>query len=254
MINLEELKEKFNNHIGFKEKRPGLLQIFFPLYHEDGDMYEIFIEEDPHENKLIICDYGLTLMKLSYDYEIDTPKKEEILNKILNQNALDFDENKGNIYIKSDIENIYSSFMQFTQGVSKIASMQYFKREVIKDLFYENLKDFIYESYKKYNPTEKFYPLENQTEYEVDYNFDVKPYPVYLFAIKEASKAKNTAISCRQFIIKNINFKSIVVYEDIDNIPRNDYKRVTSAVDKQFISLQDFKENSSPYLLKQIAA
>jgi len=251
MMNLRELEEKFNNHIKFQEKRPGILQVYSPIYREDGDMVDVFIEETS-ENKVRICDHGLTLMRLSYEYEIDSPKKEEIFYKILNQNLLN--EENGNIYIETEQDKIYSAFMQFTQGVSKISSMQYFKREIIRDLFYENLKDFVYEKYVKYNLHEKYYPLENKTEYEVDYLFDVKPYPVFIFGVKEEIKAKNVAISCRQFLIDNLTFKSVVIYEDLNKMPKKDIIRLASAVDKQFVSFGDFKENSEKYFQKEIAA
>jgi len=252
MFKLDDLKEKFNNRIEFKEKRPGILQVYVPIYREDGDMYDIFIEKSQQNGLIKICDHGLNLMRLSYDYEIDTDKKEEVFHKILNQNQLIEDE--GNIYIETDSENLYSAFMQYIQGVSKISSMQYFKKEVIRDMFYENLKDYIHETYEKYNVQDKYYPIEEKTEYEVDYLFDVKPYPVYVFAIKENIKAKNVAISCRQFLLENLNFKSVVVYENMESISKLDIKRVTSAVDKQFPSLQDFKDNSNPYFIKSIAA
>ncbi|MGC8683718.1 MAG: hypothetical protein ACP5UJ_07295, partial [Athalassotoga sp.] len=53
------LKEQFNNRISLKEKREGIIQVFAPLYHEDGDMMEIFLEELP-TGKIRICDHGMT--------------------------------------------------------------------------------------------------------------------------------------------------------------------------------------------------
>jgi hypothetical protein len=41
MSPLDHLRSEFNGHIAFKEKRPGILQVFAPLFHEDGDMIDI---------------------------------------------------------------------------------------------------------------------------------------------------------------------------------------------------------------------
>jgi hypothetical protein len=41
---LERLKRDFNAHIGFREKRPGVVQVIAPLFHEDGDMIDIFLD------------------------------------------------------------------------------------------------------------------------------------------------------------------------------------------------------------------
>jgi hypothetical protein len=41
---LETLRTEFNSHIAFREKRPGIIQVFAPLFHEDGDMVDIFLD------------------------------------------------------------------------------------------------------------------------------------------------------------------------------------------------------------------
>ncbi len=78
---MDLLKSQFNNRIGFRQKRPGITQLILPIYYEDGDMVDIFLEHtegDLPGNKIKICDFGMALMRLSYSYDIDTPKKEEI--------------------------------------------------------------------------------------------------------------------------------------------------------------------------------
>jgi len=40
---IELLREQFNSHIDLREKRPGVLQLVAPLFHEDGDMMDIFL-------------------------------------------------------------------------------------------------------------------------------------------------------------------------------------------------------------------
>lgn len=64
--------------VQFREKRSGLFKILVPFFYEDGDMYDMFVEESPKNSSLLrISDYGLTLMKLSYNFDIDTPKNEK---------------------------------------------------------------------------------------------------------------------------------------------------------------------------------
>ena len=49
-----------------------------PLLHEDEDMVDIFLDlpADP-STPICISDHGLTLMRVSYSYDIDTPKNEK---------------------------------------------------------------------------------------------------------------------------------------------------------------------------------
>src|SRR5215813_8635435 len=41
---IELLREQFKSHIDLREKRSGVLQIVAPLFHEDGDMMDIFLD------------------------------------------------------------------------------------------------------------------------------------------------------------------------------------------------------------------
>jgi hypothetical protein len=41
---LDILNQQFSAHIALYEKRPGIQQLFAPLFHEDGDMMDIFLD------------------------------------------------------------------------------------------------------------------------------------------------------------------------------------------------------------------
>ena len=72
------LKSSFYNQFNLKEKRTDLYQIFVPLYHPDGDMFDIFLKILPN-NQLLLTDCSLTLMRLSYTFEIDSPNNQTLL-------------------------------------------------------------------------------------------------------------------------------------------------------------------------------
>lgn len=241
---LDQLQKDFNNRVNFREKRPGIMQLIAPLYHEDGDMMDIFLEtvvSPTGQPSIRISDYGMTLMRLSYSYEVDTDNKERILKKILSENQVN--ESNGNLYLDSESDGLYPAVMQFAQTCAKISNMRLYKREVIQSLFYELLDEYIFSNLLKYKPSSKAYPLEDRDDLEVDYRFDL-PLPILLFAVKDASKARLTTISCLEFQRANIRFKSFVVHEDFDDLGSKDRSRITSAAGKQFISLDDFKTNA----------
>lgn len=48
------------------ERRTGVFQLILPVYHEDGDMVEIFIVQSPRGGEYVrLCDFGMALMRLS---------------------------------------------------------------------------------------------------------------------------------------------------------------------------------------------
>lgn len=250
MIDINTLKTQFNDRVALREKRPGIFQLFAPFYHEDGDMLDIFLEETEN-GRIRVCDHAMTLMRLSYSFDIDTPNKEKILNTILSENGLR--EQDGNLCIEATQENLYSMIFHFSQTIAKVSSMRLYKREVIHSLFFEMLDEVVKTKLARFNPKEKFSPLPGQEEYEVDYCFNGRNTPSYLLGVNSSTKAKLATISCQKFLMEKIRFRSIIVLEDIDVAGKNDMKRLMSAADKQFPSLEDFREYGENYLEREPA-
>jgi len=245
---LNQINESFNNRLRYREKRPGIYQLILPIYHEDGDMVDIFIEEDEN-GKLLLCDYGMTIMRLSYSYEIDTPNKETIFQKILSENRIS--ENAGNIYFETKPETLYSDILHVTQTFMKVGSMRYFRREVVESLFYEMLNDFIFNELTEFKPKSSIFPIPDRDDLEADYEFMPNGHPVYLFGVKDISKARLSTISCLEYQRAKLNFRSYIVHEDFEKLPRKDRSRLTNACDKQFTTLADFKDNAKGFLERE---
>ncbi len=250
MSTLDILKDQFNQRLQLVDKRPGIAQLMVPLFHEDGDMVDIFLE-GLGGDRMRVCDHGMTLMRLSYEYEVDTPNKQRILTKILNENGLSDED--GNLFLETTPDQLYPAVMQFAQGVAKVGSMRNFKREIIASLFYELLEEFTMKQLLDYRPQKAVLPLPERDDLEVDYSFPVNGTSLYLFGVKDASKARLTTISCLEFIRHKLPFRSIVVHEDFDALPRKDRSRLTSACDKQFTSLDDFRSGARQFLDRETA-
>jgi hypothetical protein len=244
---LQNIKSDFNGRVSIKEKRPGIFQLFLPIYHEDGDMIDIFIKQKG--NGYSIGDFGLTLQRLSYTYDIDTDNKELILQRILQENGLV--EENGNICMNTNPETIYTDIMHITQAYAKIGSMKYFKREVIENLFYEMLDDFIVKELQDFKPQKKVLPIPERDDLEADYSFSPNGHPIYLFGVKDVAKARLATISCLEYRMQKINFRGWVVNEDFEKLPRKDRSRLTNTIDKQFTSFDEFKVNAKEFLERE---
>lgn len=248
---LDILRPQFTSRIELRTKRPGIDQLIAPLYHEDGDMMDIYLEEKKNNNTIRISDYGMTLMRLSYSFELDTPNKERIFRKILEENQVN--EYNGTLYIDSKPESLYPAIMQLAQVIAKVSNMRHYKREVIQSLFYEILDEIVETQLQKYNPKPNFLPLPSRDDLEVDYLFNIKPSPIFLFGVKDTSKARLTTICILQFRLEKLKFKGFVVHEDFESLTRKDRVRITSSADKQFPSLDDFRENANEFFDREVA-
>lgn len=243
---LEALRSQFNNRVRLTQKRPNVMQLEAPLYHEDGDMIDVFIETPKNGGKITVCDFGMTLMRLSYSFDVDTPNKERILQRILSENQMT--ERDGNLCIETTADGLYPAIMQFAQVVAKVSNMQLYRREVVQSLFYEILEEFVEENLGIYTPTPSVFPIPERDDLEVDWQFTLPTKLVYMFGVKDSAKARLVTISCLEFQKANLPFTSMAIHEDFENLPKKDRSRVTSALDKQFISLDDFRENGARYL------
>ncbi|WP_109696839.1 DUF1828 domain-containing protein [Chitinophaga deserti] len=244
---IDAVRIGFNNPLSVQEKRKGIYQLFIPVFHEDGDAIDLFFTEN--NGKFILCDFGLTLQRLSYSYEIDTDNKNAILHKIITENGLT--EEEGNIWLETTPASVFNDIMQISHAYAKIGSMRYFKREVIESLFFEMLDDYILSDLSAYNPQKKVYPIPSRDDLEVDYSFSPNGHPVYLFAVKDSSKARLATISCLEFQRANLNFRGWIVNEDFEKLSKKDRSRLTNACDKQFTSFEEFKSTANIFLQRE---
>jgi hypothetical protein len=211
-------------------------------------MIDLFIAPKGN-NEYVLCDYGLTLQRLAYSYDIDTQNKEAILQKIISENGL-IEEN-GNICLNTNIRNVFSDIMHITQAFAKVGSMRYFKREVIESLFNQMLDEFIEKELQEFHPQSNVLPIADRDDLEADYQFSPNGHPIYLFGVKDVSKARLATISCLEYQRADLNFRGWVVNEDFEKLPKKDRSRLTNTCDKQFTSLDDFKMTAKIFLERE---
>ena len=121
--------------------------------------------------------------------------------------------------------------------------------------FYEQLAGFIEERLGDFNPRVRVLPIPGHDEYEVDCQFDAGPRPVYLFGVKDNDKARLATVSCLEFQRRRLSFTAVIVHQDFEGgLTKDDRIRITSAADKQFPSLDDFRQNGALFLERERAA
>lgn len=253
MTAVEELKSGFCKDITFQEKRPGVLQVFAPIFHEDGDMIDLFIDSPKiGEGSTKVSDHGLTLMKLSYDFDLDTENKRRLLARILDENGIS--ERNGELFIETQPNSVLPAFLQMAQTVAKVTNLQYLKRQLIQSLFYEQLNGFVRLSLEKFSPIPDYQPLIERPDLEVDWRLRAGNKEVYLYGIKDGAKARLAAVSCLEFQRRNIPFTSVVIHENFESgLSKRDQSIITNAADKQFTSLDSFRANAAQFLEREAA-
>jgi len=118
-------------------------------------MYDIFLNTE--NDTLQICDFGTTLMRLSYKTDLDTDNKVNIFS------------NNG-VSLNTTYETFFEDLMQYQVAVSKVSNLDILKRETIASLFTEQLSRVVEGTLAQtYHKIKTAYHPTNEPGFEVDY-------------------------------------------------------------------------------------
>lgn len=80
--------------------------------------------------------------------------------------------------------------------------------------------------------------LANASNYPVDFCFEGKSgLPVFLFGIPNRDKARLTTMFLQHYLLNNIEFDSLLVFHNQEEIPRQDLSRLSNVGGEQIASL-----------------
>lgn len=242
------------NVFQLREKRPGTFQLIAPIFHDDGDMVSIFLEKQD-EDRVRICDHGMSLMRLSYLFDIDSDKKKKVLNDILSNRGACLEN--GDIELTVAGENLFSGIMNYSQLVSEVCNMDILSREMISSLFYDYLGEAIERLHEEKRITYiRDYQVPGRPDINVDYAFvgDHKARPIFLFGVKDTNKAQQTAINCLNLTLDQIPHRSVSVFENIDQVTTFARNALINASGKVYSDFDSFKKNGANYLASELQA
>jgi hypothetical protein len=249
---IENLKIQFSNKLGFNEVDINVFQLFLPIFHEDGDPVEIFVEVIDESN-LKIKDFGLTVMKLSYIFEIDTDNKKRLLNKIVSEGRCVLEDDV--LVLNSSTYRLYQDILRFNQVITRILNLKLFTKNNVASLFYEMLENTIFSKYLRYKPEKDFYPIVGKEEYKVDYKLTdsrIGEIPFFLFGVNSDKSALYATTALQQFKLEKKNFINITILDGSTSLSKKTENLITNASDKMFTSLDAFSSDGEAEIERRI--
>ena len=237
---IASLRHLGNGFYDLDERRTGIYQLIVPILHEDGDMIDIYLQNSPlGDDYARLCDFGMTLMRLSYNYDVNTPARQRILDSICINNGVTIQEN--DLVLDVDIAKIYEGILQFSGCIQKICNMEYWNREIVRSAFYDDLDDYMQTEMARFSPNSDHYPLPGYP-IGVDWSLFHNNRNLFVFGVRGNDKAKNVAIALLEFQKAAIQFISLIVHEDMEDLGRREILYLTRNADTQYPMLSDFKE------------
>ena len=190
-------------------------------------------------------------MRLSYSFAIDTPRKEKIFQQIVREH--DIRQDDGELFTVVPTDRLYEAVLRFSRAVTAVSNMALYRRDVVRSLFYELFSEFVSDDLGTFQPEPHHLPLPDRDDLEVDFVIPTRHKPLFLFGVKDETKAKLVTISCLEFLRNNIPFRSIAVHENFESLTAKDRRIITNVVDKQFTDLADFQNSGADYFKREVA-
>ncbi len=183
--------------------------------------------------------FGMTLMRLSYSFDVSTPTRQRKFESIIVNNGVGNDD--GNLYLDTPLDKLYESVLQFAGCAQKVCNMRYWSRETVRSAFYDDLGSYVDQELVEFNPVRNLFPM-GDYPISVDWSLTHNRRDFYLFGVRGNEKAKNVAIALLEFQKVRLPFISLVVHESMEELGSRERLYLTKSADTQYPLLADFQE------------
>lgn len=243
-LNAEALKdllcERLCEDVGVVERPDGELMLRTHFTFPDGDGFPLHLAE-ASGGGLRLSDHGHTLMHISYEHDIDTflsGTRGMLLERIVGENSLQHHD--GVFSVETSTERLPEAIFSFGQALTRIYDLTLLSRSNVGSTFYDDLADYVTSFVAEESLERDFLPeVPNAEAYPVDYRIEGKNgIPLFLYGVPNRDKARLTTIMLAHFHRHDLDFESIIVFENQAEIPRSDLARLTDVGGDMISSLE----------------
>ena len=236
-----------------QQRSDALWRVDTPWTFPDGDGYSIYISPAP-TGGLRIGDQGLTLMRLGYENDL-AKLREGTRGRLLAQVLADAGlmEDDGQFFLESTAEDVGANVLRLGQALTRVHDLTFLNRARAESTFYEDLREKLEALVGSERLTENYFVpnVPNGRDYPVDYFVHGGAAPLYLFGVPNRDKARLATIILQHLIASNQDFNSMIVYQNMADLPRPDLSRLTNAANDMIDSL-DATDDFQRKLLRRV--
>ena len=258
MIDTTALREllcaRLCEDVGVSERPDGGLMLRTHFTFPDGDGYPFHLAEAP-AGGLRLSDLGHTLMHISYEHDIDaflTGTRGMLLERIVGESGIVYDE--GVLSLETSAERLPEAIFGFGQALTRIYDLTLLSRTNVGFTFYDDLANYLTSRIDEAKMERDYQPeVPNAEAYPVDFRIEgSSDVPLFLYGVPNRDKARLTTIMLAYFHRQQLNFESIIVFENQAGIPRADLARL-SDVGGDMISSLESTNDLNRKLLRRVA-
>ncbi len=241
-MNAEFLEREFNNKVCAQIRLRGegadRYRVFTPFRYDDGDHLVIVLKRENAD--WILSDNGHTYMHLTYDLDeksLHSGTRQQIISNTLN--AFSVNDTEGELRVRIQNNQFGEALYDFIQALLRINDVAYLSRERVKSTFMEDFRIFIQEAIPEHRRVFDWRHPKYDPEgvYSVDCHVNGMDLPLMIFALSNDTRTRDATITLLQLEKWELDFHSLTIFENQENINRKVLARFSDISGKQFSSL-----------------
>lgn len=244
-----DFRDKVSAKVSLSGEGVDRYRVFTPFLFEDGDHLAIVLKRD--QSAWELSDEGHTYMHLTYDLDekdLQRGTRQKIITNALSVfRVLDRD---GELVLRVPEDQFGDALYSFVQALLRITDISFLSRERVRSTFLVDFRKVMESTVPAERRTFDWRdPVHDpQGMYSVDCRINSMPRPLFVFALPNDDRARDTTIALLQFEKWGIPHRSLGIFEDQETINRKVLARFTDVCEKQFSSLTGNLDRLQRYL------
>jgi len=249
-----DFREKVCSKIRLVGEGMDRYRVFTPFLFEDGDHLAIVLKRE--RSTWTLSDEGHTFMHLTYDLEekdLQRGTRQKIITNALSM--FQVDDRGGELILRVPGEQFGDALYSFIQALVKISDVSFLTRERVRSAFLEDFREMM----ERVIPEERRVFDWNDPEhdpqgmYTVDCRVNGLSRPLFIFALPNDDRTRDTTIALLKFENWQIPHRSLGIFEEQESINRKVLARFSDVCEKQFSNLGGANRNRiEQYLLENM--
>lgn len=244
MINIDALRKElcttFCRDVGVMLHNQNEAVVHLPISGRDGDCVTAYVTEETGGWR--VSDKGATMMRLSYENDLDrllSGSREKLYQTVLQEAGLIEDDGELSAIVSA--ADLVGGLFSLAQGIVRVEDMGLWTRSRVESTFYEDLHEILTGIVKEDDLVESYVVpnVADADSYPIDFMIKTPGKPLYLFGVLNRDKAQLATIILQYLLRHAPKFDSMVVFSDMDTIPKLVVRRLMAVANDIVPSIQE---------------